>query len=129
MPPIHSLPVEILAHIFTLSTHTRYSDDVSVPASFPFDPANILTVLSISGVNRLWNKIVLSTSLMWTDICVSTELPRGDDEKSHLLKNAMKPNSIRLEEYLKRSKNSPIDIFINLREVRENVGRSEYVPV
>lgn len=130
MPPIQSLPVELLAHIFTLSTHTCFRDDDSgltqIPASFPFDPANIITALSISGVNRHWNRISLSTRTMWTDICISTELPQGDDWNSRVLRDAMKPNRNRLFRYLERSKNAPIDIFINFRVVRWDVDPFEF---
>lgn len=130
MSPIEGLPVELLARIFTFCTHTCFRDDESdlthTPASFPFDPANILTAISISCVDRHWNRIALSTRTLWTDICLSTELPQGDDWKSRVLRDAMKPNRNRLARFLKRSKNAPIDLFIDFRVVRWDVDPFEF---
>lgn len=43
--------------------------------------------LSISGVHRHWKDIALSTGPMWTEICISTQLPWAKDNwKSHLLR-------------------------------------------
>lgn len=54
LSPVHSLPVELLAHIFTLSVHVSVFDVDNAAefdmADFPFDPANILTTLAISAV-------------------------------------------------------------------------------
>ena len=56
LPPIHTLPVELLAQIFTLSVHSSLFqiDDAeeSSMADFPFDPANMLTTLAISSVSQ-----------------------------------------------------------------------------
>jgi hypothetical protein len=118
--PIHSLPVELLSYVFTLSTHTSFvqEDDAAEPnqIDFPFDPANMLTTIAISTVSRYWREVALSTPALWTDICISTELPDDDDEESCQLRNTMKPNSNRLLTYLARSGNAPIDILISARD-------------
>ena len=96
-PPIHSLPVELLSYIFTLSTHSSFIADDDLPepspSDFPFDPANMLTTIAISTVSRYWRDVALSTPALWTDICVSTELPGDGDEESRQLRNTMKPNA------------------------------------
>ncbi|KIM80219.1 hypothetical protein PILCRDRAFT_822741 [Piloderma croceum F 1598] len=118
--PIHRLPVELLSYIFTLSAHTSFvvDDDVAEPSpsDFPFDPANMLTTIAISTVSRYWRDVALSTPALWTDICVSTELPDDDDEESRQLRNTMKPNADRIATYLARSGNAPIDILISARD-------------
>jgi hypothetical protein len=118
--PIHSLPVELLSYVFTLSTHTSFvqEDDAAEPnqSDFPFEPANMLTTIAISTVSQYWREVALSTPALWTDICISTELPDDDDEESCQLRNTMKPNSNRLLTYLARSGNAPIDILISARD-------------
>ena len=57
-------------------------------ADFPF--ANMLTILAISSVKvcRHWRQVALfQTTALWTDLCVSTELPDDDDEESCQLRN------------------------------------------
>lgn len=118
--PIHSLPVELLSYIFTLSAHTSFAQEDDVvelsPTDFPFDPANMLTTIAISGVSRYWREVALSTPALWTDICVSTEIPDDEDEESRQLRNTMKPNARRLAMYLARSGSAPIDILISARD-------------
>lgn len=129
--PIHILPVELLSYIFTLSTHTSFAQDDDVaepnPTDFPFDPANMLTTIAISTVSRYWRDIALSTPALWTDICVSTELPDDDDEESRQLRNTMKPNSHRIATYLSRSRNAPIDILISARDPDWDFSETEFV--
>ena len=128
--PIHSLPVELLSYIFTLSAHTSFiDDDVAEPSptDFPFDPANMLTTLTISTVSRYWRNVALSTPTLWTDICISTELPDDDDEESRQLRNTMKPNANRIATYLARSGNAPIDILISARDPDWDFSETECV--
>ena len=129
--PIHSLPVELLSYIFTLSTHTSFAqeDDAAElsPTDFPFDPANMLTTLAISSVSRYWREVALSTPALWTDICISTDLPDDEDEESRQLRNTMKPNAYRLATYLARSGNAPIDILISARDPDWDFSETEYV--
>jgi F-box-like len=129
--PIHSLPVELLSYIFTLSAHTSFvaDDDVAEPSpsDFPFDPANMLTTIAISTVSRYWRDVALSTPALWTDICVSTELPDDDDEESRQLRNTMKPNAYRIATYLARSGNAPIDILISARDPDWDFSETECV--
>jgi hypothetical protein len=129
--PIHSLPIELLSYIFTLSTHTSFAEEDDAaepnPTDFPFDPANMLTTLAISTVSRYWRDVALSTPTLWTDICVSTELPDDDDEESRQMRNTMKPNSYRIATYLARSGNAPIDILISARDPEWDFSETECV--
>lgn len=133
LPPVDSLPVELLAHIFTMSVHhcAFDSDDTSefdmFDSDFPFNPANILTTLAISSVNKHWHQVALLTSSLWTDLCVSTELPDEDDEESCQMINAMKPNARRITTFLARSGNAPIDILINTRDPEWDSTEFQYV--
>jgi hypothetical protein len=129
--PIHSLPVELLSYILTLSAHSPFvADDEaadSSPSDFPFDPANMLTTLAVSAVSRHWRDVALETPGLWTDICVSTELPDDDDEESRQLRNTMKPNTNRIATYLARSRNAPIDILISARDPDWDFSETECV--
>jgi hypothetical protein len=122
------LPVELLAHIFLLATHstsqkgTDNSADELENDNLPFDPANITTPLAISAVNGQWRQIALSTPTLWTSICVVWE-PVDDsmevDESSRPLSDFQYPttmNTPHINTSLVRSGSSPIDIIIDARD-------------
>lgn len=126
--PICTLPIEVLAYIFDLSVHSAsFSDeeDAHIGNDYPFDPANMMTTLCISSVSRYWRNISMSTPSLWTDMCISTELPQEDDEESSQMRNAMKPNASRILAYLARSSNSPIDILISARDTNWDFCETE----
>ncbi|KAF7970142.1 hypothetical protein HWV62_24916 [Athelia sp. TMB] len=126
--PICTLPIEVLAYIFDLSVHSAsFSDeeDAHLGNDYPFDPANMMTTLCISSVSRYWRNISMSTPSLWTDMCISTELPQEDDEESSQMRNAMKPNASRILAYLARSSNSPIDILISARDTNWDFCETE----
>ncbi|KZP26831.1 hypothetical protein FIBSPDRAFT_731897 [Athelia psychrophila] len=117
---ISALPVELLGYIFDLSVHSAsFSDeDEHLGNDYPFDPANMMTTLCLSSVSRYWRNVTMNTPSLWTDVCISTELPEDDDEESLQMRNAMKPNARRITTYLTRSGNSPIDILISARDTK-----------
>lgn len=71
--------------------------------------------------------MALLTPTLWTDLCVSTELPDEDDDESYQMRNAMKPNARRIATFLNRSGNAPIDILINARDPEWDLSETEYV--
>lgn len=125
--PIYVLPVEIMAYIFDLSVHSASFSDEEEPlgSDYPFDPANMMTTLVLSSVSQFWRAITMSTPSLWTDMCISTELPEDDDEESLQMRNAMKPNARRIATYLARSGNWPIDILISARDTNWDFCETE----
>lgn len=124
---ISALPVELLGYIFDLSVHSAsFSDeDEHLGNDYPFDPANMMTTLCLSSVSRYWRNVTMNTPSLWTDVCISTELPEDDDEESLQMRNAMKPNARRITTYLTRSGNSPIDILISARDTKWDFCETE----
>jgi hypothetical protein len=60
--PISALPVKLLAHIFSLTTHC--SSDIE---------DNVTAPLALSSISRRWPDVALSMSRLWTSICLTTD--------------------------------------------------------
>ena len=87
MSYFHSLPVELLAHIFMLATHgdeeTSFSPySVSRPV---FDTTSVRTPVIVSCVNRFWRHVALNTPALWTSLCLTPEMILEDDDGENYL--------------------------------------------
>ena len=81
--PIDRLPVELISYIFSLSSdHTLFTQ-----------------------VNKRWRTIALSTSALWTNICITIR-----DLNGPLL------HTNHITKYLTLSRKSPLNILIDARD-------------
>lgn len=102
MASIHSLPVELLARIFTLGTRDPLADFSSPAAPIPRDPPFELLV---SHVCLHWRAVALRTPLLWTSIVLT--------QPSHIP---------RARAYVSRSARLPFHILF------DSASEGEYVP-
>ncbi|KAF9261615.1 hypothetical protein L218DRAFT_904971 [Marasmius fiardii PR-910] len=117
-PPIQRLPVELLSYIFVLGTHSppNHSASEQEPQEAPsFNADSVKTPLVFTAVNRHWRTVALNTPALWTSLCITvgsldgvtdTETPR-----------APVLNTSHVTTYLSLSRNYPLDILIDARDV------------
>ncbi|KAJ8469951.1 hypothetical protein ONZ45_g16719 [Pleurotus djamor] len=101
--PIGSLPIEILSHIFALSCFGETSERDEHPLGF--DTQSITIPLVLSTVCRRWRQVALSTSSLWTTLCVTPDFVLGDSlDTTHITT------------FLHRSRKVPLRIFVDVRD-------------
>ncbi|KAF5354227.1 hypothetical protein D9756_007006 [Leucocoprinus leucothites] len=117
----NSLPVELLAHIFSLATHgeednsfSRYS--LSRPT---FDTTTVKVPVAVSCVSRYWRHVALNTPALWTSLCITLEMIMEDEHGRSYLDNSF------LNLYLARSQMYPLDILIDARDPAWSFGSAE----
>ncbi|KAG7095033.1 hypothetical protein E1B28_005824 [Marasmius oreades] len=117
-PPIQRLPVELLSYIFVLGTHSPPSHPASLetPQEAPlFDVDSVKTPLVFTAVNRHWRTVALNTPALWTSLCItvgSLESTADTEASSSLVLNTSHVTS-----YLSLSRNYPLDILIDARDM------------
>ena len=121
MSYFHSLPVELLAHIFMLATHgdeeTSFSPySVSHPV---FDTTSVRTPVIVSCVNRFWRHVALNTPALWTSLCLTPEMILEDDDGENYLDRTF------LDLFLVRSQIYPLDVLIDARDPSWNFNGTE----
>lgn len=124
--PIAKLPVELLSHIFVLTTHTPSEPQDDDPVGGyrpPFNLDSVITPITLSSVSHHWRSIALSTPALWTSLCVSVGDIEPPQEESHEsfgelagVKKTGVLNTTPLTSYLALSRNYPVDIFIDARD-------------
>lgn len=92
--PFHSLPPELLIHIFVLSTYS-----ILDPAHSRIDTVSF----SISHVCRRWREIALATPVLWRRVILTSQ----DISSWH-------PVSPATQTFLDRSKGTPAEVFYAL---------------
>jgi len=117
----HSLPVELLAHIFMLATHgdeeTSFSPySVSRPV---FDTTSVRIPVIVSCVNRFWRHVALNTPALWTSLCLTPEMILEDDDGENYLDRTF------LDLFLVRSRMYPLDVLIDARDPSWNFNGTE----
>ncbi|KAL0959030.1 hypothetical protein HGRIS_014337 [Hohenbuehelia grisea] len=123
--PVDRLPIELLSYIFILSTHRCH---VPFPAEnrqkSSFDSESVTAPLAILSVSRQWRHVALSTSSLWTSICVTSDFidVQGAESSSASI------NTAPLVTYLARSRNAPIDIMIDARDPSWDFSESGVTP-
>ncbi|KAJ7082914.1 hypothetical protein B0H15DRAFT_434380 [Mycena belliarum] len=106
--PIDSLPVELLAHIFSLGTHhVRDSDDSD--DSPPFTAESVKAPLIYGSVCRHWRAVTLRTAALYTSVCITPLLLRPSADGDVL-------DTIPISMYVARSRACPLDILIDARD-------------
>ncbi|KAF7313957.1 F-box domain-containing protein [Mycena chlorophos] len=100
--PIHTLPVELLSHVFLLATHDRPEESDDCP---PFNSESVLAPLTFAAVCRHWRTVALNTASLYTSICITPELLR---ESELDLRG--------IAAYLELSRNYALDILIDARD-------------
>ncbi|KII85633.1 hypothetical protein PLICRDRAFT_116249 [Plicaturopsis crispa FD-325 SS-3] len=104
--PISYLPVELLVHIFTLSTHASSDSD-----DLPFAPESMAVPVVLSAVNRFWRTIVLHTPALWTNLCIT-----ASDAVEKGTKGGTTLDAAHLSSYLHLSRDASLDILIDARD-------------
>lgn len=121
-PPIDTLPIELLSHIFALATHASVDSEESVDdlAGAPaFNTENAKVPLAFTSVSRYWRRVALGTSNLWTSLCITLELV--DPSTSSI-------DTRHITSYLALSRQSPIDIFIDARDPEWDFVEEEITP-
>lgn len=121
--PIHGLPVEILSHIFNLTTHTTAFDeqeDETQHKPLFFDSESVRTPLILAAVCRHWRQVAHGTASLWTSLCITPELLRHHYSASTSSSTCI-PSSTTLElapvlSYLSLSRNYPLNILVDARD-------------
>ena len=134
LSPISSLPVELLSEIFTLcalSTAEPSSDDAKYSPPI-VTTESLRATLLLSAVNRKWRDVVLHQSNLWSNLCITAELisHREDEDgifTSFSQKSPSRFNASYITSCLKRSRQCPINIFIDARDEEWNFTEAEYV--
>ena len=131
--PINNLPVELLSYIFSLSTHTTTTGELSgrlddkeeaeeeevVEEHAPpvITTESVRVPLVLSSVCRLWRQVALGTPNLWSSLCITPELiecgERGDDGSET---TASLLNTEHVTSYLVRSRKYPLNILIDARD-------------
>jgi hypothetical protein len=105
--PIDRLPVELLSYIFSLRTQCSQDSDIDDSLTIP---------LLFTSVNKRWRSIALSTSALWTNICITIR-----DLNGPLL------HTNHITKYLTLSRKSPLNILIDARDPDWDFSETEYV--
>ncbi|KIK55279.1 hypothetical protein GYMLUDRAFT_880193 [Collybiopsis luxurians FD-317 M1] len=98
--PIHCLPVELLAFIFTFASVSPDKIHNNFHLNIPMDT----TVISISQTCSYWRKLTLFTESLWAHVSVAIDVVR-DDRQMKLLYRWVQLS-------LRRSKEAPLTILI-----------------
>lgn len=120
-PTIHTLPVELLAHIFALATHGEEDNSFGRYSLYrpSFNAASVKMPIAVSCVSRYWRHVALNTPALWTSLCVTQEMiVEGGYGQSYL-------DASFLNLYLSRSQMYPLDILIDARDPAWNFAISE----
>ena len=127
--PVHKLPVELLSHIFDLTTHAQQlpereqgEEDQTFGYGPGFDTESVQAPLLLSAVCQHWRKIALSTPSLWTSLCITPELFQHYDDGSSSL------NFTPIAAYLQRSRRYPLNILIDARDQSWDFSEAGYVP-
>ncbi|KAF8147859.1 hypothetical protein B0H34DRAFT_803240 [Crassisporium funariophilum] len=102
--PISHLPVELLSHIFNLSTHANGELDGQ-----PYiDEKSVGMPLALSSVNWRWRKVALRAEGLWSSLCITPITMKTLD--SGML------NTAHVTSYLALSRNYPLNIAISVQD-------------
>jgi len=136
--PISSLPVELLSEIFTLCAFAAgepspSSDDAE------YSPPVVTTeslraTLLLSSVNRKWRDVVLHQPNLWSNLCITAELINHVHNEDGIFTSSPQKSSSRFNasyiiSSLQRSRQCPINIFIDARDEDWNFMEPEYVAI
>ncbi|KAJ7489046.1 hypothetical protein FB451DRAFT_1522186 [Mycena latifolia] len=116
-PPIASLPIELLSHIFVLGTHdgpppNAEDDDDGVRA---FSTDSVKAPLIYGSVCRHWRRVALGTPALYTSLCITPELLRPTSN-SDLEGEEEVLDTTPIARYLTLSRACPLDILIDARD-------------
>jgi F-box-like len=132
--PTNNLPIELLSHIFSLSTHPTTGDFPVTTGEY--SPPTITTEsvqvpLILSSVNRLWRQVALGTPSLWSSLCITVELvqtfyciqrdPSGCTISKQL-------NTSHITSYLALSRKYPLNILIDARDENWNFEPECVIP-
>jgi len=132
LSPISRLPVELLSEIFTLcalDTVEPSSDDAEYSPPI-VTTESLRATLLLSAVNRKWRAVVLRQSNLWSNLCITAELishREDEDGISSFQKSSSRFNASYITACLQRSRQCPINIFIDARDEEWNFMEPEYV--
>ncbi|KIM43862.1 hypothetical protein M413DRAFT_443738 [Hebeloma cylindrosporum] len=129
LSPISSLPVELLSEIFTLCAlaagePSPSSDDAEYsPPIVTTD--SLRATLLLSSVNRKWRDVVLHQPNLWSNLCITAELISQTDDEDGIFASSPQKSSSRFNASyiiacLQRSRQCPINIFIDARDEEWN---------
>ncbi|KAJ4478840.1 hypothetical protein C8J55DRAFT_430091 [Lentinula edodes] len=113
--PIHSLPLELLSYIFVLGAHSppdTPDNKIKRQEPPPFNADSVKTPLVYSTVCRHWRTVALGTAALWANICITA----GSMEMSGL-EQEKRVNLTHLTSYLSLSKNYPLNILLDARDI------------
>ncbi|KAJ3980802.1 hypothetical protein F5890DRAFT_1418913 [Lentinula detonsa] len=132
--PIHSLPVELLSHIFLLGAHSlpdTLEEDTTSQELPLFNTDSVKTPLIYSAVCRHWRTVAHGTAALWTCICITIgSMQVAGPQKKHL-------NLSHITSYLSLSRKYPLNILLDARdpdwdfaepEIPASSDFSDYVP-
>ncbi|KDQ55415.1 hypothetical protein JAAARDRAFT_37438 [Jaapia argillacea MUCL 33604] len=125
--PVNKLPVELLSYIFNLGTHSKDirledRDEDEDEGHLDFDPFCEVFPHTVASVNRHWRRVALSTSTIWTNVCVTiSDIVVGDGDDDGIWRTKAPARTSRLDTsrvdlQLIRSRSSPLDIIIDSRD-------------
>ncbi|EGN94456.1 hypothetical protein SERLA73DRAFT_96603 [Serpula lacrymans var. lacrymans S7.3] len=117
--PINTLPVELLSHVFNLSTHAYAElkpDDHHQDS--PFNPESVTIPTTLASVSRHWRNVALSTPSIWTSLCITVDDVAYSDGTDII-------DMRRLVTHLVRARNLPLDILIDARDPDWDFSESE----
>jgi F-box-like len=123
--PIDTLPVELIAYIFVLATHTTDYETASSSEAVSININSITVPLVLSTVNKRWRNIALSTSALWTTLCVTIQDIVYHNDDLALKLPAL--DATQLVTYLSLSRKYPVDILIDARDPDWDFSENECV--
>lgn len=133
--PISSLPVELLSEIFALCAlaagePSPSSDDAEYSPPI-VTTESLRATLLLSSVNRKWRDVVLHQPNLWSNLCITAELiSHADDDgifTSSCQNSSSRFNASYITSCLQRSRQCPINVFIDARDEDWNFTEPEYV--
>lgn len=129
---IHSLPVELLSHIFVLGTHylDASEDDSELQETPPFNSESVKAPLVYSSVCKHWRSVAINTPALWTSICITVGSLETSKAKSSSRGAACQELTLKtshIESYLFLSRRYPLDILLDVRDIDWDFCEPEYV--
>ncbi|KAG7441540.1 uncharacterized protein BT62DRAFT_483439 [Guyanagaster necrorhizus] len=111
-PPMDTLPVELLAYIFSLATHgiTLATEGKESPL---FDSESVKTPTRLSAVSKHWRMVARTTPALWTSLCATIA---SIHEKHHNGQRLSIFSPSHFSSHLSLSRNQPLDILIDARD-------------
>ncbi|TFL03455.1 hypothetical protein BDV98DRAFT_503666 [Pterulicium gracile] len=101
---VHRLPNELLSYVFLATRHERHClNEFDYDKPVPRHHSGLINgPLDLSHVCRRWRMLALATSRLWTFLVLTFPITRSD--------------LARFVHFLSRSKDSPLDIFLDFRD-------------